>query len=138
MGAKAPVRGVKNQGGDALMKRFITLITLALLVAALISRWRRVRELLRRQGLSTKSEESVLEDLGPVSRQASEGVGRANQRVGETTGEAGEPKSEVQEATPAAKRRAQELGVDLSRVEGTGSGRRITVKDVQRSAAQKR
>ena len=33
-------------------------------------------------------------------------------------------------ATEAAKRKAAELGVDLSRVEGTGSGGRITLKDV--------
>lgn len=120
------------------MKRFIKLVALALLAAALISQWRRVRELLRRQGLSTRSEESILEDLGPVSRPADEGVGQASQRVSEATGEAGESKSRAQEVTPAAERRAQELGVDLSRVEGTGSGGRITVKDVQRSAAHRR
>ncbi len=33
-------------------------------------------------------------------------------------------------ATEAAARRAEELGVDLSQVEGTGSEGRITVKDV--------
>ena len=33
-------------------------------------------------------------------------------------------------ATPAAKRKAEELGADLSRTEGTGSGGRVTVKDV--------
>src|SRR3712207_8708246 len=42
------------------------------------------------------------------------------------------------EATPAAERRAEEMGVDLSRVEGTGSGGRITVKDVQRAAKEDR
>jgi pyruvate/2-oxoglutarate dehydrogenase complex dihydrolipoamide acyltransferase (E2) component len=36
-------------------------------------------------------------------------------------------------ATPAARRRAEELGVDLSQVEGTGSGGRIIVKDVNRA-----
>jgi pyruvate/2-oxoglutarate dehydrogenase complex dihydrolipoamide acyltransferase (E2) component len=119
------------------MKRFIKLVTLALLVAALISQWRRVRELLRRQGTSTRSEGPGSEALHRVSRLAA-GVGQATQRVGETTEEAGEPESRAQEATPTAERRAQELGVDLSRVEGTGSGGRITVKDVQRSAAQRR
>jgi pyruvate/2-oxoglutarate dehydrogenase complex dihydrolipoamide acyltransferase (E2) component len=44
-----------------------------------------------------------------------------------------EPKREV-EATPAAKRKAEELGTDLSMVEGTGSGGRITVKDVESAA----
>jgi pyruvate/2-oxoglutarate dehydrogenase complex dihydrolipoamide acyltransferase (E2) component len=49
--------------------------------------------------------------------------------------EAVESKSEV-EATPAATRKAKELGVDLSMVEGTGSAGRITVQDVESSAEQ--
>jgi pyruvate/2-oxoglutarate dehydrogenase complex dihydrolipoamide acyltransferase (E2) component len=49
--------------------------------------------------------------------------------------EAVESKSEVQ-ATPAATRKAKELGVDLSMVEGTGSAGRITVEDVESSAEQ--
>ena len=57
--------------------------------------------------------------------------------VGEasTLGEAGEQKGEVQ-ATPAAERKAEDLGVDLSQIEGTGSGGRITVKDVTAAANQ--
>ena len=39
-------------------------------------------------------------------------------------------------ATPAATRKAKELGADLSMVEGTGSGGRITVKDVENAAEQ--
>lgn len=116
------------------MKRFITLVTVALLVAAVIAQWRRVKELSRRV-LSGRREEPVLEDLGPV-RQPAGGVGDATERVDEATGQASEPKSRVR-ATPAAERRAEELGVDLSGVKGTGSGGRITVQDVQ-SAAQER
>jgi pyruvate/2-oxoglutarate dehydrogenase complex dihydrolipoamide acyltransferase (E2) component len=37
---------------------------------------------------------------------------------------------EVTKASDAAKRKAEELGVDLSQVEGTGSGGLVTVKDV--------
>jgi pyruvate dehydrogenase E2 component (dihydrolipoamide acetyltransferase) len=40
-------------------------------------------------------------------------------------GEAEEPR-----ATNAARRRAKELGVDLSTIEGTGSGGLITIQDV--------
>src|SRR5215211_7175395 len=40
------------------------------------------------------------------------------------------------EATPAAELKAEDLGVDLSQVEGTGSGGRITVKDVAGAAGQ--
>lgn len=39
--------------------------------------------------------------------------------------------------TPAARRRAQELGVDLSAVTGTGPGGRIQVADVERAAEAK-
>lgn len=68
------------------------------------------------------------------------------QRAGEvpegTTGQAGHGARGEQgsaggvTATEAAKRKAQELGVDLSGVEGTGPGGRITIKDVQGAANQ--
>ncbi|HSK98739.1 MAG TPA: E3 binding domain-containing protein [Rubrobacteraceae bacterium] len=38
------------------------------------------------------------------------------------------------EATDAARRKAEDLGVDLSQVEGTGSGGRVLVRDVQKVA----
>ena len=38
------------------------------------------------------------------------------------------------EATEAARRRAEELGVDLAHVTGTGSGGRVLVKDVETAA----
>jgi hypothetical protein len=43
--------------------------------------------------------------------------------------DAGEP-----DATDAARSKAEELGVDLSQVEGTGSGGRILLKDVKKAA----
>jgi len=39
------------------------------------------------------------------------------------------------EATAAAERKAEELNVDLSRVEGSGQGGRITVGDVEKAAS---
>jgi pyruvate dehydrogenase E2 component (dihydrolipoamide acetyltransferase) len=36
--------------------------------------------------------------------------------------------------SPAARRKAQQLGVDLSRVSGTGPGGRLTIEDVERAA----
>jgi len=41
---------------------------------------------------------------------------------------------EVTKASDAARRRAEEMGVDLSQIEGTGSGGLITVKDVTSAA----
>ncbi len=43
---------------------------------------------------------------------------------------------EEPEVTDAAKRRAKELGVDPTTVEGTGSGGRVLVKDVEAAASQ--
>ena len=48
--------------------------------------------------------------------------------------EAEEEDDDDVEATDAARRKAQELGVRLSEVKGTGSGGRILVKDVKKAA----
>ena len=54
--------------------------------------------------------------------------------------EAGEPAEEPERdgpgpgATPAASKKAEELGLDLSAVEGTGAGGRVLVRDVLRAA----
>src|SRR5215207_3895355 len=72
--------------------------------------------------------EQTLSESGEVSEEAV--VSEAD-----TAGEAGEEKGVVQ-ATFAAERRAEDLGVDISEVEGTGSGGRITIKDVTGAANQ--
>ena len=56
-----------------------------------------------------------------------QGGAQVAQTVAETNGSA----SEVR-ATDAARRKARELGVDLSEVEGTGNGGQVTVEDVRR------
>jgi pyruvate/2-oxoglutarate dehydrogenase complex dihydrolipoamide acyltransferase (E2) component len=107
------------------MKRFVTWVAVAFLVAVAVARWRRMQESPGRQVPSGEREKPVAADPGPASRPAG-GTGDATRR-------ADEPESGV-EATLAAERRAEELGVDLSQVRGTGSGGRITVKDVQSAA----
>jgi hypothetical protein len=64
----------------------------------------------------------VLEDLLQTSGEASGGARRALEGAGEPN------------ATGAARRKAQELGLDLSRVQGTGAGGRILVRDVKEAA----
>jgi pyruvate/2-oxoglutarate dehydrogenase complex dihydrolipoamide acyltransferase (E2) component len=82
---------------------------------------------------------SAGDDSTPATPKPGEGVGARLEEepavVGEasTAGEASEQKDKVQ-ATPAAERKAEDLGVDLSQIEGTGSGGRITVKDVTEAA----
>jgi len=80
----------------------------------------------------------VVEESGSVVEQTLNQSGEVTEEtvVGDastTEGAAGEEEGEAR-ATPAAERRARELGVDLSSVEGTGSGGRITVRDVQNAA----
>jgi pyruvate/2-oxoglutarate dehydrogenase complex dihydrolipoamide acyltransferase (E2) component len=83
---------------------------------------------------------SVTDESTPATAEPGEGVVAGVEEeavVGEasTSGEAGEQKDKAQ-ATPAAARKAEDLGVDLSQIEGTGSGGRITVKDVREAAKQ--
>jgi pyruvate/2-oxoglutarate dehydrogenase complex dihydrolipoamide acyltransferase (E2) component len=85
---------------------------------------------------------SARDESTPATPEAGEGVEAGLEEeeeavVGEasTPGEAGEQKDKAQ-ATPAAERKAEDLGVDLSQIEGTGSGGRITVKDVTEAAKQ--
>jgi|SRR5215210_4038132 len=54
--------------------------------------------------------------------------------TGDVSGQSADEDAEHREATEAAMRRAKELGVDLSGLEGTGAGGRIVVKDVTRAA----
>ena len=84
---------------------------------------------------------SVRDESTPATQEPGEGVEAGVEEeeavVGEasTPGEGGEHKDKAQ-ATPAAERKAEDLGVDLSQIEGTGSGGRITVKDVREAAKQ--
>jgi pyruvate/2-oxoglutarate dehydrogenase complex dihydrolipoamide acyltransferase (E2) component len=59
---------------------------------------------------------------------------RCEQVVEEPAGRAAGQSGEPPEATLAAKRKAEELDVDIWRVEGSGANGRITVMDVLRTA----
>jgi len=58
---------------------------------------------------------------------ALEGARDGDAQVAQTNGSATEVR-----ATDAARRKAREMGVDLSEVEGTGNGGQVTVEDVRR------
>ena len=60
--------------------------------------------------------------------------GAWGQNTTERAGNQGTEDTARVEATTAARRKAQELGVDLSQVEGTGAGGRVVVRDVQQAA----
>jgi pyruvate/2-oxoglutarate dehydrogenase complex dihydrolipoamide acyltransferase (E2) component len=66
---------------------------------------------------------------GPVGTSA-----EAEQDTGDEPDEETERENGEVEATDAARRKAEELGVDLSSVEGTGQRGRILLRDVQKAA----
>ena len=104
----------------------------------------KLEEILERQEGEGRTRGALNEGGGPVQRVVDESGTIIEQTVDESgevlaedvVGEEAEGTQEEEEvqATPAAKRKAEELGVDLSTVEGTGTGGRITGRDVQNAA----
>jgi pyruvate/2-oxoglutarate dehydrogenase complex dihydrolipoamide acyltransferase (E2) component len=83
-----------------------------------------------RQALGSVNETAgAPEDTTPDTDVVDETGDVSGPPTGGGAGERGEP-----EATEAARNKARELGVDLSGLEGTGSGGRIIVKDVVKAA----
>ncbi len=75
----------------------------------------------------------------PAQEPAQEPAGRALGAAEPTEADGaatGETNARATVATNAAGEKARELGVDLSTLEGTGSGGRITLRDVQRAASR--
>jgi pyruvate/2-oxoglutarate dehydrogenase complex dihydrolipoamide acyltransferase (E2) component len=103
-----------------------------------------LEEILERQEDEGRTRGALGEGGGPVQRVVDESGTIIEQTLDESgdvleedvVGEEAEGTQEEEEvqATPAAKRKAEELGVDLSTVEGTGTGGRITGRDVQNAA----
>jgi len=65
-----------------------------------------------------------------------EAVAEGNGDVPEASAQAQQDHEEEPEITDAARRRAEELGVDPSDIKGTGSGGRVLVKDVEAAAGR--
>jgi pyruvate/2-oxoglutarate dehydrogenase complex dihydrolipoamide acyltransferase (E2) component len=73
----------------------------------------------------TELAEQTAQDAADTAGQAVQQVGQAVDGATGRNGSEEEPK-----ATNAAKRKAEELGVDLSGIQGSGAGGLITIKDV--------
>ena len=77
-----------------------------------------------------------------ATQQAQDPAGRAAQQVNTTeqptqqTGGGQEAAGQLSEPTSAASQKAEELGVDLTQVEGSGPGGRITLQDVMNATKQ--
>ena len=78
------------------------------------------------------------DQAGQLAGQAQDTAGQATQQAQDTAGQAagqaqqaaGGDGTEEPRATNAARRRAEQLGLDLSTIQGTGSGGLITIRDV--------
>ena len=68
--------------------------------------------------------------VGQTVAQADGAVDQATQRAGDVAGGNGD---EGPKATNAAKRKAEDLGLDLSQIQGSGAGGIITIRDVVQS-----
>jgi pyruvate/2-oxoglutarate dehydrogenase complex dihydrolipoamide acyltransferase (E2) component len=89
-------------------------------------------------GQAQQAAGNATDQAGQVAGQAQDAAGGAAQQAQDAAGQAaqqgqqaaGGDGAEEPRATNAARRRAKELGVDLSTIQGTGSGGLITIKDV--------
>lgn len=76
-----------------------------------------------------------LRGFGQESSQIESSVGGTEDLRPQVPSSVSTPEGEAEvEATTAAMRKAEELGVDLSQIEGTGAGGRVLLKDVQKAA----
>src|SRR5215208_1485137 len=73
---------------------------------------------------------------GQVADQAGQAAQGAQDAAGQAAEQAQDTAGQDLNITDAAKQKADELGVDLSQLEGTGAEGRITVKDVTSAANQ--
>ena len=88
-------------------------------------------------GVDDTEDHSHDENGGFVTAETAEaGDGDVPEAPAEAQQDHGEDHGEEPEVTDAAKRRAKELGVDSTSVEGTGSGGRVLVKDVEAAAGR--
>jgi pyruvate/2-oxoglutarate dehydrogenase complex dihydrolipoamide acyltransferase (E2) component len=89
-----------------------------------------LHDLFRTTGETSGGTGQALEvSAGPIGANPEQEVGGDTEDLEADGEDAGEPK-----ATDAARRKADELGIDLSQVEGTGAGGHILVGDVKRAA----
>ena len=87
-------------------------------------------------GQAGQAAQQAQDTAGQAAGQAQETVGGAAQQGAGGQQQGGSGQQQQPNATQAAAQKAEQLGVDLSQVEGSGSGGRITVKDVTSAASQ--
>ncbi len=104
----------------------------------------RIDQAAQDHGVENAVNQATQQTDGQVTEQAGQAVQGAQDAAGQATQQAQQAAGGQQQggggqqpnATQAAAQKAEELGVDLSQVEGSGSEGRITVKDVTSAASQ--
>lgn len=82
-------------------------------------------------GQAAGGPEDVANRAGDTAKQVVEGgVGAVSQAMDQVEQATGRDGSEEPRATNAARRKAEELGIDLSKVKGSGAGGLITIRDI--------
>lgn len=81
-------------------------------------------------GTARQAAGQATDAVGQAVAQADGTVDQATQQAGDVAGGNGD---EGPEATNAAKRKAEDLGLDLSQIQGSGAGGIITIRDVVQS-----
>jgi pyruvate/2-oxoglutarate dehydrogenase complex dihydrolipoamide acyltransferase (E2) component len=81
-------------------------------------------------GAAQQAAGQATEAVGQTVAQADGAVGQATQQAGSVAGGNGD---EAPKATNAARRKAEDLGLDLSQIQGSGAGGLITIRDVVQS-----
>jgi pyruvate/2-oxoglutarate dehydrogenase complex dihydrolipoamide acyltransferase (E2) component len=82
------------------------------------------------QDTAGQAAQQAQDTAGQVTDQAQQVAGQAQDTAGQAQQAAGGDGAEEPRATNAARRRAEQLGLDLSTIQGTGSGGLITIRDV--------
>lgn len=93
-----------------------------------------VREILVRTLESLDNNPDLVDSLAQMADNSGKGLEGDRLDQEEAAREPEEESAEEIEATDAARSKAEDLNVDLSQVEGTGSGGRIIARDVQQAA----
>jgi pyruvate/2-oxoglutarate dehydrogenase complex dihydrolipoamide acyltransferase (E2) component len=81
-------------------------------------------------GAAQQAAGQATEAVGQTVAQADGAVGQATQQAGSVAEGNGD---EAPKATNAARRKAEDLGLDLSQIQGSGAGGLITIRDVVQS-----
>ena len=91
-----------------------------------------IKKLKKAVGKLQEQNEELSEKLAEALEGQAQGIREMRETV-ESRRSSPRPEKEV-DATEPAERRAEELGVELSEAEGTGSGGRVLVSDVEAAA----